>query len=105
MSELIENNIDLAEVVQKYKTKGVEVTEKELVQSEEEGNLRVFESTEDCFDWIHDSDTAYEELVKEWRAMSPKDFEPYNTLFDYEIGTDNRIIELEDGQAIFLYEV
>lgn len=102
MSELMELEIDLKEVVQKYRDKGVQTTEKELLALEEKGDLKIFMSPEDCFFWVNDCHSSLAAVVADWLNLHTEELAPYETMMDYALRGDQYAV-LDSGEVIFLY--
>ena len=102
MSELMELEIDLKEVVEKYKEKGVQITEAELLSLEENDNLRIFMSPEECFFWGNDCHKSLSKTVAKWLELRTEELANYGTMMEYALRGGQYAV-LEDNRVIYVY--
>lgn len=102
MSQLLEGNFPIEEILEKYQQKKFNVNSvEELLKIESEGRLHIFNSQEECFFGINGGYSSLSDVVSSWFELSTKEFEPHETLLDYAL-RGNNVIELDNGQVIFI---
>lgn len=102
MSQLLEGNFPLEEIVEKYQQKKFNVNSvDELLNIESEGRLRIFNSQEECFFRINSCYSSLSDVVSAWFELPTIAFVQHETLLDYAL-RGNNIIELDNGQIVFI---